>query len=960
MSKSSIYGSQIGNNKKNSKSHKINHIAGHLLFLISLVVIFSFVLIGKANGSSGTTNYLITRISPAHAVLPVEAMSLGGSAQIVNPKTIYLPIVFVQKDNADGDWPMVAANLERTSWTSAEVTQNLQVEWYRPIQAYIPQQVQLIAANGLIYVSTANGLYALKADTGETAWRFDTAMPLGHSPSVDTRTNTVYVGGFDRKLYALNAVNGGFLWSYDGAAAGYDTNPLIVQEKVILGNRDGALYAIGAQGSSQPGELIWKYQSGGPINFSPAYKNGVVYFASDDNYAYAVNVNDGTLVWKSNKMSGDGFQSYWPVIYTDPTTLQDYVIFAAGNGYRAFSSPGSLSLSCGGYEWCEWFDEFNGNVSGTLGPIVSINEPWAQGKTVVDYSQLAEYFENNPNPDPHFHKPYRRFYYIYQTQPGPDQTAVEYSMDVDKDGYPEYAPIDPFLSNSGDPYPPLVGSDGLLYMGNHYYSDGQSLLMGWRFGTQYFALTSIQGAGDEPNAFSSGGNILYRSICCDRVGDWVSTNGGGGVLWVYDLSEKAPNYDEMWWFSDPDYLARLTGNYGDVNGIYHSHGDQNPLIPYNGMIFIHRSNAIIAFGSGLQRGKLPTLTINQSDQLPNPLSTSELIGRLENEIQKILAAGHLRPGYYNAGQFNSTYPELNDYFSNPGETLYTLSDAYPYVSVSLQNQLKSYLMQEYDAYFKNNLVSKIGWSTGGAREWMPLPPEVGADLGNFGDVLFADYNAWGWTYPQYNFYALWKYISLVVPEETQTAYTLAKSKLEVPAGGSELYSDKPWIINGYIAGYIGFLKLQEAAGKIQDDYQLYLEVTDELSRLEQLRADSFSIDTPYQSTDYYQRRTVNISRNFIMLVPELGDYLGNSIPTTVVNAINEYQGVGPYWFVSRYSASIGESTMQNLYDYPAIFQAKAYILNENRDELSRYLDVGAFAQGDLFYIQNLIAAIKAP
>lgn len=243
---------------------------------------------------------------------------------------------------------------------------------------------------------------------------------------------------------------------------------------------------------------------------------------------------------------------------------------------------------------------------------------------------------------------------------------------------------------------------------------------------------------------------------------------------------------------------------------------------------------------------------------------------------------------------------------------------------------------------------------------MPLPPEVSADLGNFGDAGSVEYYAWGWTYPQYNFYALWKYISLVSPEDTLTAYEMAKSNIQVPAGGSEFYTSKPWILNGYIAGYIGFLKLQQAAGKTQEDYQLYTEVSNELLRLEQLRANTFSIDTPFQSTDFYQRRTVNISRNFIMLVPELGDYLRNTIRSTIVNAIDDYQSVGPYWFVSRYSASIGESTMQNLYDYPAIFQAKAYILNETRDELSKYLDVGAFAQGDLFYIQNLIAAIKAP
>jgi len=77
-------------------------------------------------------------------------------------------------------------------------------------------------------------------------------------------------------------------------------------------------------------------------------------------------------------------------------------------------------------------------------------------------------------------------------------------------------------------------------------------------------------------------------------------------------------------------------------------------------------------------------------------------------------------------------------------------------------------------------------------------------------------------------------------------------------------------------------------------------------------------------------------------------------------AINEYNLVGPYWFVSRYEASIAESASQNLYDYPAMFQAKAYILKEPKSELTKYLDAPAFERGDLFYIQNLIAAIEAP
>jgi hypothetical protein len=42
-----------------------------------------------------------------------------------------------------------------------------------------------------------------------------------------------------------------------------------------------------------------------------------------------------------------------------------------------------------------------------------------------------------------------------------------------------------------------------------------------------------------------------------------------------------------------------------------------------------------------------------------------------------------------------------------------------------------------------------------------------------------------------------------------------------------------------------------------------------------------------------------------------------------------------------------------------MFQAKAWILKEPRDELVKYLDVPGFPRGDLFYIQNLVAAIEA-
>ncbi len=86
--------------------------------------------------------------------------------------------------------------------------------------------------------------------------------------------------------------------------------------------------------------LSWKYQTGGSVLFSAAYKDGTVYFASNDSYAYALNVRDGALVWKSPKLPGAGFYAWWPVVYENQTTGADAVILAGSDNYRFYLKPG--------------------------------------------------------------------------------------------------------------------------------------------------------------------------------------------------------------------------------------------------------------------------------------------------------------------------------------------------------------------------------------------------------------------------------------------------------------------------------------------------------------------------------------------------------------------------------------------------------------------------------------------
>jgi hypothetical protein len=303
---------------------------------------------------------------------------------------------------------------------------------------------------------------------------------------------------------------------------------------------------------------------------------------------------------------------------------------------------------------------------------------------------------------------------------------------------------------------------------------------------------------------------------------------------------------------------------------------------------------------------------------------------------------------------------LADYFENPGDTIYTLSIASPYLSPGLQSELRIYLDQEYRSYFDPVMYASIGWSDGASRESAPIPPDVLSTFTEFPKNERAP--GFSWSYPPHNYYALWKYVQHVAPSRAGRVYDLAKTKLQVPVpsiADTSYFREKPYELNAYIAGYTGFLRLQELTGRTTQDSQLRTQVTHELDRLYQLRVSIFSKDTPYVD-NYYHKRSLNVARNFIFMTPELGDYLNRNALTTMQQAFNEYDYIAPYWFVSRFESMTSEGALSPLWNYPAMFQAKAFVLKASQAELTKYLDAPAFERGDLFYIQNIIAALEAP
>jgi len=81
-------------------------------------------------------------------------------------------------------------------------------------------------------------------------------------------------------------------------------------------------------------QTLWRFQTQGPIECSPAVVNNVVYFGSEDGYLYAVNASTNQQIWAYNVDNS---------IDTSPAVADGIVVFGAGaNVYALNATDGQL------------------------------------------------------------------------------------------------------------------------------------------------------------------------------------------------------------------------------------------------------------------------------------------------------------------------------------------------------------------------------------------------------------------------------------------------------------------------------------------------------------------------------------------------------------------------------------------------------------------------------------------
>ncbi|MFD7061120.1 PQQ-binding-like beta-propeller repeat protein [Streptomyces sp. NPDC059906] len=186
------------------------------------------------------------------------------------------------------------------------------------------QRSPVSVAGDSLYNSIGGVLFALRPDTGDTRWQFDTGGPAADTPTVSG--GTVYVNGVGHDLtegavFAVSAATGRKLWEWRKS----DTplaRPTVAGDIVLVSNIVGAersmLWALDAKS----GKVIWQRHLADGFLTRPATADGAVYVVGDG-VLYALRAATGATVWRYDTKTS---------VHADPLVVGDTIYLSSSTG----------------------------------------------------------------------------------------------------------------------------------------------------------------------------------------------------------------------------------------------------------------------------------------------------------------------------------------------------------------------------------------------------------------------------------------------------------------------------------------------------------------------------------------------------------------------------------------------------------------------------------------------------
>ncbi len=289
--------------------------------------------------------------------------------------------------------------------------------------------------NDQIFVGSKDGcVYDVNENTGQVRWKFKTGGIVRSSPAV--AGGVLYAGDTDGSLFAIDTHNGKQLWRFSTVGHGlksenygYDrraiiASPVVTGDKVIVGGRDGFLYAVDkttgkelwrmnheiswvistvaikgdmvVTGTSDghfvqainlaTGKQIWKYHTSSTVWSSPVIDGDKVYVGSQEGVLYCIDLKTGSKI--------NAFQA-GDIIFSSPVIAGSLLYFGCDDGYLYALKPGAANYKSP--QTAKKYDFWDPAIQYfRYGTDIKIKQYLSQnGYTVLDKEKLLAFFKKN-------------------------------------------------------------------------------------------------------------------------------------------------------------------------------------------------------------------------------------------------------------------------------------------------------------------------------------------------------------------------------------------------------------------------------------------------------------------------------------------------------------------------------------------------------------------------------------
>ncbi len=136
------------------------------------------------------------------------------------------------------------------------------------------------------------------SETGTVTWRAQLDGKVWTSSPKSDGAN-IYIGALDSKVYSFSIQNGNKNWEYDSTDWVLDS-PAIADSTLYFADNNGQVFALDTTSGSQ----IWNTKVGlgtrTAIEIANVGGQGAILLSSDDKSIYAIERDNGQIIWKEN------------------------------------------------------------------------------------------------------------------------------------------------------------------------------------------------------------------------------------------------------------------------------------------------------------------------------------------------------------------------------------------------------------------------------------------------------------------------------------------------------------------------------------------------------------------------------------------------------------------------------------------------------------------------------------